>query len=111
MPSLENLNMKRRVISFAFDSAVPMISMPSGKACHDVHLRQSDSGAYPICCVCARSSAELPCRMSPASGCERHGFLKIAQFPEVGWKLDRWIDVGYWQLTMGGSAGPGSRWD
>lgn len=31
---------------------------------------------------------------------ERHGFVKVAQFPEVGRKFERWIDVGYWQLTM-----------
>ena len=31
---------------------------------------------------------------------ERCGFVKVAHFPQVGWKFDRWIDVGYWQLTM-----------
>jgi len=29
---------------------------------------------------------------------EKLGFTKIGQFVEVGRKLDRWIDVGYWQL-------------
>lgn len=28
------------------------------------------------------------------------GFRKVAHFPEVGFKFDRWIDVGYWQLTL-----------
>jgi L-amino acid N-acyltransferase YncA len=29
---------------------------------------------------------------------ERLGFEKIAHFKEVGYKLGRWIDVGYWEL-------------
>jgi L-amino acid N-acyltransferase YncA len=31
---------------------------------------------------------------------EKLGFRKVAQFPEVGFKFGRWIDVGYWQLLM-----------
>ncbi|WP_295995812.1 arsinothricin resistance N-acetyltransferase ArsN1 family B [Rugamonas sp.] len=31
---------------------------------------------------------------------EKLGFQKVAQFKEVGFKFDRWIDVGYWQLTL-----------
>ncbi|MEM9251088.1 MAG: N-acetyltransferase family protein [Planctomycetota bacterium] len=30
---------------------------------------------------------------------EKLGFTKVAEFPEVGRKFDRWIAVGYWQLT------------
>ena len=33
---------------------------------------------------------------------ERLGFEQVAHFKEVGRKFDRWIDVGYWQLTIGG---------
>jgi L-amino acid N-acyltransferase YncA len=29
---------------------------------------------------------------------ERHGFTKAAHFREVGYKLGRWIDVGYWEI-------------
>ena len=28
---------------------------------------------------------------------EKLGFEKVAQFREVGYKLGRWIDVGYWE--------------
>lgn len=31
---------------------------------------------------------------------EKLGFTKIGHFQEVGWKLGRWVDVGYWQLTL-----------
>lgn len=31
---------------------------------------------------------------------ERFGFKKVAHFPEVGWKFNRWIDVGGWQLML-----------
>jgi len=28
------------------------------------------------------------------------GFRKVAHFREVGFKFDRWVDVGYWQLLL-----------
>jgi L-amino acid N-acyltransferase YncA len=31
---------------------------------------------------------------------EKLGFKKVAHFAEVGRKLDRWIDVAYWQLIL-----------
>ena len=31
---------------------------------------------------------------------EKMGFLKAAQFNEVGFKFKRWIDVGYWQRIL-----------
>lgn len=31
---------------------------------------------------------------------EKFGFIKVAHFKETGWKFDRWIDVGYWQLLL-----------
>jgi len=31
---------------------------------------------------------------------EKMGFKKVAEFREVGWKFNKWIDVGYWQLVM-----------
>jgi phosphinothricin acetyltransferase len=35
---------------------------------------------------------------------ESLGFRKVAHFEQVGRKFDRWIDVGYWQLTLTPSA-------
>lgn len=31
---------------------------------------------------------------------EKFGLEKVAVFKEVGFKFDRWIDVGYWQRTL-----------
>lgn len=31
---------------------------------------------------------------------EKMGFKKVAHFEQVGWKLNRWIDVGYWELIL-----------
>ncbi len=31
---------------------------------------------------------------------ERLGFRKVAHFEQVGYKRDRWVDVGYWQLLL-----------
>jgi phosphinothricin acetyltransferase len=31
---------------------------------------------------------------------EKLGFRKIGQFVEVGFKFDRWIDVGYWERLL-----------
>jgi L-amino acid N-acyltransferase YncA len=31
---------------------------------------------------------------------EKCGFAKVAHFPEVGNKFGKWVDVGFWQLTL-----------
>jgi phosphinothricin acetyltransferase len=31
---------------------------------------------------------------------EHFGFKKIGEFHEVGFKKDRWLDVGYWELIL-----------
>lgn len=31
---------------------------------------------------------------------EKVGYKKVAHFFEVGWKFNRWIDVGYWELLL-----------
>jgi L-amino acid N-acyltransferase YncA len=48
---------------------------------------------------CAIGGIALP---NPASIAlhEKLGFRKIGEFAEVGWKLGRWIDVGYWELVF-----------
>jgi L-amino acid N-acyltransferase YncA len=31
---------------------------------------------------------------------EKLGFRRVAVLPQVGWKLERWVDVGYWALVL-----------
>ncbi len=31
---------------------------------------------------------------------EKFGFRKVSHYREVGWKMERWIDVGYWELLL-----------
>ncbi|GHT93277.1 N-acetyltransferase [Spirochaetia bacterium] len=31
---------------------------------------------------------------------EKFGFKKIAQFNEIGFKMNKWLDVGYWELVL-----------
>ena len=31
---------------------------------------------------------------------EKFGLTKVAHFSEVGYKFERWVDVGYWQTTL-----------
>jgi phosphinothricin acetyltransferase len=31
---------------------------------------------------------------------EKMGFVRVAQFREVGFKFGRWIDVGYWEKSL-----------
>ena len=38
---------------------------------------------------------------------EHFGFVQIAQFKDAGYKLDRWWDVGYWQLQFKKPQEPG----
>lgn len=33
---------------------------------------------------------------------EHLGFSKVAHFQQVGYKQERWVDVGYWQLLLEG---------
>ena len=37
---------------------------------------------------------------------EKLGFRKVAHFERVGWKCGRWVDVGYWQLSLSGDERP-----
>ena len=39
---------------------------------------------------------------------ERLGFRKVAHFEQVGHKLGRWVDVGYWQLLLQPTANSGA---
>lgn len=47
----------------------------------------------------AIGGAALPNEASAALH-EKLGFERVATFRQIGFKLDRWIDVAYWQLVL-----------
>ncbi len=48
---------------------------------------------------CALGGIALP---NPASVAlhEKLGFRKVGELQEVGWKMEQWINVGYWELLL-----------
>lgn len=50
---------------------------------------------------CALGGIALPNDASVALH-EKLGFRKVGELEEVGWKFDRWVNVGYWQLQLTG---------
>ncbi len=48
---------------------------------------------------CAIARIALPNDQSVALH-EKFGFVKVAELREIGYKLDRWVDVGYWELLL-----------
>lgn len=48
---------------------------------------------------CAVGGIALPNDASVALH-EKFGMTKVAQFKQIGFKEERWIDVGYWQLLL-----------
>ncbi len=48
---------------------------------------------------CAVARIALPNDTSVALH-EKFGFVKVAELREIGYKLDRWVDVGYWELLL-----------
>ena len=66
-----------------------------GRALYDALLRELAQRGFH----CAMGGIALPNAASVALH-ERMGFAKVAHFREVGWKLGRWIDVGYWQRML-----------
>ena len=76
-------------------SATTCVGRGLGRALYDALLRELAQRGFH----CAMGGIALPNAPSVALH-ERMGFVKVAHFREVGWKLGRWIDVGYWQRSL-----------
>ncbi|MDR3114098.1 MAG: GNAT family N-acetyltransferase [Treponema sp.] len=80
---------------------------------HSIYLKQGHEGKGLGTCLLTRLLEEvkktmvhaviagitLPNKRSIALH-ERFGFIQIAQFKEIGFKLNQWLDVGYWELLL-----------
>lgn len=89
----------RNAYRFSVESTVYLAPDSGGKGIGTVLYRELlerlRAGGYHL----AIGGIALP---NPASVAlhEKLGFEKVAQFSEVGFKFDRWTDVGYWQLKL-----------
>lgn len=66
-----------------------------GTLLYEELLRRLSSHAIKIAIACIA----LPNAGSVALH-EKLGFEKVGHFPEVGYKFDRWIDIGYWRKAL-----------
>lgn len=66
-----------------------------GKALYqDLITKLVDQGYHiALACIALPNEASIALH-------ESLGFRKVAHFEEVGWKFDRWCDVGYWQRKL-----------
>jgi L-amino acid N-acyltransferase YncA len=89
----------RHAYRFSVESSVYLAPAQAGRgigtALYRALLERLREGGYHL----AIGGIALP---NPASIAlhEKLGFEKVAQFREVGFKFDRWTDVGYWQLAL-----------
>jgi phosphinothricin acetyltransferase len=89
----------RSAYRFAVESTVYLAPNFTGRGIGTQLYRALIAAAGERGAHCVIGGAALP---NPASVAlhERLGFRKIAHFGEVGWKLGRWVDVGYWELIL-----------
>jgi phosphinothricin acetyltransferase len=89
----------RHAYRFSVESSVYLAPASAGKGIGTMLYRalldRLRDGGYHL----AIGGIALP---NPASVAlhEKMGFEKVAQFKEVGFKFERWTDVGYWQLKL-----------
>ncbi|WP_229256532.1 arsinothricin resistance N-acetyltransferase ArsN1 family B [Duganella lactea] len=90
----------RHAYRFSVESTVYLAPALSGKGLgralySELLLRLAKSGYHLVI-----GGIALPNAASIALH-EKMGFEKVAQFREVGFKFDRWLDVGYWEKHLG----------
>jgi phosphinothricin acetyltransferase len=89
----------RHAYRFSVETSVYLAPANAGKgfgtALYRVLLDRLREGGYHL----AIGGIALPNDASIALH-EKLGFEQVAHFKEVGFKFDRWTDVGYWQLKL-----------
>lgn len=89
----------RSAYRFSVESTVYVAPGYVGRGVGTALYRELVAGLRALDVHCAVGGIALP---NPASVKlhEKLGFKKIGQFVEIGRKLDRWVDVGYWELIL-----------
>jgi phosphinothricin acetyltransferase len=90
---------ERSAYRYSVETAIYMDSRHVGKGIGTQLMKELLERLKAVSLHSVISGIALP---NPASValCERFGFKKIAHFSEVGYKMNRWIDVGYWELLL-----------
>lgn len=89
----------RSAYRFSVESTVYVAPGQVGRGVGTALYRELIEGLRALDVHCAVGGIALP---NPASVTlhEKLGFKKIGQLVEIGRKLDRWVDVGYWELIL-----------
>ena len=90
---------ERSAYRYSVETAIYMDSRHVGKGIGTQLMNELLKRLKAVSLHSVISGIALP---NPASIalCEKFGFKKIAHFSEVGYKMNRWIDVGYWELLL-----------
>jgi phosphinothricin acetyltransferase len=90
---------ERSAYRYSVETAIYMDSRHLGKGIGTQLMNELLKRLKAVSLHSVISGIALP---NPASIalCEKFAFKKIAHFSEVGYKLNRWIDVGYWELLL-----------
>jgi phosphinothricin acetyltransferase len=89
----------RSAYRFSVESTVYVAPGQVGRGVGTALYHELIEGLRALDVHCAVGGIALP---NPASVTlhEKLGFKKIGQLVEIGRKLDRWVDVGYWELIL-----------
>jgi L-amino acid N-acyltransferase YncA len=90
---------ERRAYRFSVESTVYLASDAIGAGIGSALYASLLDRLQQLDVRCVIGGIALPNSASVALH-EKLGFVKVAQFEKVGWKQDRWIDVGYWQKVF-----------
>ena len=89
----------RYAYRFSVESTVYLDKTSTGKGIGSLLYAELISNIRASCIHVVVGGIALPNEKSVALH-ERLGFKKVAHFEQVGFKQDRWVDVGYWQLLV-----------
>jgi L-amino acid N-acyltransferase YncA len=89
----------RSAYRFSVETTVYVASGHHGRGVGSALYRELLAALRKLDVHCAVGGIALPNEASVALH-EKLGFTKIGQFVEIGYKLGRWVDVGYWELIL-----------
>lgn len=89
----------RAAYRFSVETTVYLAPGQHGRGLGSALYRELLAALRQLEVHCAVGSIALPNDASVALH-EKLGFKKIGQLAEIGYKLGRWVDVGYWQIIL-----------